>query len=104
MEDSEADVVLEEGQRRRRRAQFQVIDEQCSAAQGKAGHGITRSGLIQSKSPMCVSTSGEESFGQRKTGRLVSLRLRTGASGLRHESVSEGKFHSDPSGACQNKF
>ncbi len=45
-ENSEAKVVLHVGQRRRRKTQFKVIQEQRTPAQRKPGDGIARTCLI----------------------------------------------------------
>ena len=75
VKDGEADIVLKERQGRRRHAQLNVVDEQRRAPQGKAGHRVPGSSLVQAKSAMGVSASGEKALGQRQARLLPRLRL-----------------------------
>ena len=67
VKDGETDVVLKERQGRRRHAQLNIVHKQRRAPQGKAGVGIARPRLVQSKSAMRVSAAGEKTLGQRQT-------------------------------------
>ena len=52
VKDREADVVLEERQGHRGQTQFQVVQEQAGAAEGKAGDRVAGASLVQSEAPM----------------------------------------------------
>ena len=75
VEDRKAESVPQVWQRNRRKAEFQVVDEQRRTANWKSGRWIARSCLIQPESAMRVAPAREELFRQRDQRKSLAERL-----------------------------